>query len=61
MLSLSAYYTLLHFFLKHGGYIKCETTVVKKYWKDLEQESLEIPPRFTISNANKRIPDGMKE
>ena len=61
MLSLSAYYTLLHFFLKHGGYIKCETTVVKKYWKDVEQDRLEIPPWFVISNTNKRIPDVMKE
>ena len=55
------YYTLLHSFLEHGGYIKCETTVVKKCSKDLEQDRLEIPPRFTISNANKRIPDVMKE
>ena len=51
----------MQFFLKHGGCIKSETAVVKKYRKDLEQDRLEIPPRFTISNANKRIPDAMKE
>ena len=61
ILSLSAYYTLLHFFLKHGGYINCETAVVKKCWNDLEQDWLEIPPRFTITNANKRIPVVMEE
>ena len=54
MLSLSAYYTLLHFFFKHGGYVKCETTVDKKYSKDLEQDKLEIAPRFTISNAKEK-------
>ena len=64
MISYYQYQSIIHyyiFFRKHGGYIKCETTVVKKYWKDLEQDRLEIPPRFTISNANKRIPDAMKE
>ena len=61
ILSSSAYYTLLHFFLKHGGYIKCKTTVVQKYWKDLEQDRHEVPPRFTTTNANKRIPDVTKE
>ena len=55
------YYTLLHFFVKNGRYIKCETIVVKKCSKDLEQDRLEISPRFTISNANKRIPNVMKE
>ena len=41
--------------------MKCETAGVKKYSKDLEQDRLEIRPRFTISNANKRISDIMKE
>ena len=27
----------------------------------MEQDRLEIPPRFTISNENKRIPDVMKK
>ena len=52
---------LLLFFLKHGGYTKCETTVVKKYSKNLEQDTLEIPAGFTISNANKTISDVIKE
>ena len=41
--------------------MECETAGVKKYSKDLEQVRLEIRPRFTISNANKRISDIMKE
>ena len=41
--------------------MKCEATGFKKYAKDLEQDRLEIPPRFTISNANIRISDVMKE
>ena len=63
MLSYYDYRRIIHyyFFLKYGGYIKCETTVVKKYSKDLEQDTPEIPPTFTISNANKRISDLMKE
>ena len=34
--------------------VKCETTVDKKYSKDLEQDKLEIAPRFTISNAKEK-------
>ena len=41
--------------------MKCKATVVKKYWKDLEEDRLEIPHRFRISNANKRISDVKKE
>ena len=43
---------LLHFFLKHGGYMKCETTVVKKYSKDMVQETLETLPGFTMKQKN---------
>ena len=43
---------LLHFFPKHGGYVKRETTVVKKYSKDMEQDTLEILPGFTIKQKN---------
>ena len=41
MLSYYDYRRIIHyyFFLKYGGYIKCETTVVKKYSKDLELKS----------------------
>ena len=52
---------LTHFFLKHGGHIKCEITGGKKYSKGLEQGGLEIPARLTISNANKTMTDVMKE
>ena len=41
--------------------MKCKTTVVKKYWKDLEEDRLEISPTFRITNANKRISDVKKE
>ena len=41
--------------------MKCKSNVFKKYWKDLEQDRLEILPRFRISNANKRISDVKKE
>ena len=61
ILSSSAYHILLQFFLKHGGYMKSKTTVAKKYCKDLEEDRLEISPRFRITNANKRISDVKKE
>ena len=41
--------------------MKREITGVMKYWKNLEQSGLEIPARLTISNANKRVADVMKE
>lgn len=52
---------LEYFFLENGGHVKREITGVMKYWKNLEQSGLEIPARLTISNANKRVADVMKE
>ena len=52
---------LTYFFPKYGGHIKCEITGVKKYSDDLEQGGLEILARLTISYANKRMTDIMKE
>ena len=55
ILSSSAYHILLQFFLKHGGYMKSKTTVVKKYCKDLEEDRLEISPRFRITNETEEF------
>ena len=38
--------------------MKCETTVVKKYSKDMEQDTLEILPGFTIKQKNSGWYDG---
>ena len=35
--------------------MKCKTTVVKKYWKDLEEDRLEISPRFRITNETEEF------
>ena len=52
---------LTHFFLNHGGHMKCEITGRKKYSKDLELGGLEIPARLKISNTNKKMTNVMKE
>ena len=54
---------LTYFFLKHGGHIKYEITSVKKYSKKRKKRTsaLEITATVTISNANKRVADVMKE
>ena len=54
---------LTYFFLKHGGHIKYEITSVKKYSKKRKKRTsaLEIAATVTISNANKRVADVMKE
>ena len=59
-------YKLTYFFLKHGGHIKYEINSVKKYSKKKKKKKkktsvLEIVATVTISNANKRVADVMKE
>ena len=52
---------LAHFFVKHAGKIRCEITVSKRCYFDLEQGDLEIPAKIIFQNSNERIIEEMKK
>ena len=52
---------MAHFFVKHAGKIRCETTDSKRYFSDLEQGGLEIQAKIIFQNSNERIIEEIKK
>ena len=48
-------------YILHGGEIRCDITVSKRYSSDLEQGGLEIPAKIIFQNSSERIIEEMKK